>query len=394
MARTWHRWLPAGAAVALVAGTVTITSQAGAVDLPDRTPQEVLALLAEHDVEAFSGTVETSAELGLPTAADVDLGPGGPDLGDVEVPQGAGGAGEALAALELLTGETTVRVFTAGPGTARLQHLDGMDERNVVLTPQDVWVYDSATNEALHVVLPDLADLQEQLTALHGSADAADLAELREMLDHAAPRGPLPTPQELAEAAVTALEPSTELTVGQDERVAGRDAYTLSLRPRAEETLVEAVTIAVDGETGFPLGVTVTARGQEAPALQVQYTAIDFRAPDADLFDFTPPPDAVVEEEVLELPDLAELPDPATFAEEMRRHDDVDVDVVGEGWATVLVAPLGEGVPDEAVVEELTERVPGGRLLSTSLVSVLLTDDGRLLAGAVTPERLLEVAGG
>ena len=125
----------------------------------------------------------------------------------------------------------------------------------------------------------------------------------------------------------------------------------------------------------------------------MQYTAIDFRAPDADLFDFTSPPDAVVEEEVLELPDLAELPDPATFAEEMRRHDDVDVDVVGEGWATVLVAPLGEGVPDEAVVEELTERVPGGRLLSTSLVSVLLTDDGRLLAGAVTPERLLEVAG-
>src|SRR5690625_2850372 len=74
MARTWHRWLPAGAPVALVAGPATITSQAGAVDLPDKSPEEVLALLAEHDVEAFSGTFETSAELGLPVPADIDLG--------------------------------------------------------------------------------------------------------------------------------------------------------------------------------------------------------------------------------------------------------------------------------------------------------------------------------
>src|SRR5690625_7978311 len=80
MARTWHRWLPAGAVVALVAGTVTLTSQAGAVDLPDRSPAEVLAMLAEHDVEAFSGTFETSAELGLPMPAHIDLGAARPDL--------------------------------------------------------------------------------------------------------------------------------------------------------------------------------------------------------------------------------------------------------------------------------------------------------------------------
>jgi hypothetical protein len=33
-----------------------------------------------------------------------------------------------------------------------------------------------------------------------------------------------------------------------------------------------------------------------------------------------------------------------------------------------------------------------GRLLKTRLVSVLLTDDGRLLAGAVNPQRLYEAA--
>src|SRR5690625_3786956 len=78
MARTWTRWLPAGAAVALVAGTVTLTSQAGAVDLPERSPEEVLTMLAEHDVEAFSGTFETSTDLGLPVPTDLDLGPVAP----------------------------------------------------------------------------------------------------------------------------------------------------------------------------------------------------------------------------------------------------------------------------------------------------------------------------
>ena len=423
MARTWHRWLPAGAAVALVAGTATITSQAGAVDLPDKSPEEVLALLAEHDVEAFSGTFETSAELGLPVPADIDLGPGGPELDGVEVPGSAAATTEVLAALELLTGDNTVRVFTAGPGTARIQHLDGMDERNLVVTPEDVWAYDSATDEALHVVLPSEAELRElveqhvmadlpegaelddpaalrELMERHGMTEVPDMAELHGMLDSTVPLGPLPTPEELAAAAVTALEPSTELVVGQDERVAGRDAYTLSLVPRAPETLVEAVTIAVDGETGFPLGVTVTARGQEAPALQAEYTAIDFSTPDASLFEFSPPAGAVVEEEVGELPDPAALPDLSELEHRLQQHDTdapataPEGDVVGEGWASVAVLPLGDSAPlDDPMVAELTERVPGGRLLSTSLVSVLLTDDGRLLAGAVTPEHLADVAG-
>ncbi|QDB79952.1 DUF2092 domain-containing protein [Georgenia wutianyii] len=370
MARsTWHRWLPAGAVVALIAGTVTITSQAGAVDLPDKSPQDVLAMLAENDVTAFSGTFETSTDLGLPLPSDIDLGPGSADLEDADLPTAApeedgAQAQEALSALALLSGDNTGRVFVAGPGTMRLQHLDGLDERNLVLTPQDAWFYDSQTNEALHVLLPDTSGLPEP----------------------PAPDGPLPTPQDLAEMAVEALEPSTGLTVGQDESVAGRDAYTLTLTPRAQETLVGSVTIAVDGENGFPLAVTVTARGQSEPALHAAYTEIDFSAPDAALFDFTPPAGAAVEEEVLELPDLAAL------EEEHDAATAPEGQVLGEGWASVLETQVG-GLPDDPLLDQLTDPVPGGRVLSTSLLTVLLTDDGRVLAGAVTPEHLLALAG-
>ncbi len=366
MARTWTRWLPAGAAVALVAGTVTLTSQAGAVDLPERSPEEVLTMLAEHDVEAFSGTFETSTDLGLPVPTDLDLGPGGPDLDDAGVELPDAEAAEALAALELLTGDHTGRIFVGGPHTLRLQHLDGMAERNVVVTEEDVWFYDSETNEALRLVLPELPAMPE----------------------HAQPEGMMPSPEQLAALAVTLLEPSTELTVGQDERVAGREAYTLSLEPRAEESLVEAVSIAVDGETGFPLGVTVTARGQAEPALHAAYTDIDLSAPDAGLFDFTPPADAEVEEQVLELPEPGDLPAPS---DRPAHADGLPGDVLGEGWATVVVAPVGQ-VPDDPLLDQLTEPVEGGRMLTTSLLSVLLTDDGRMLAGAVTPEHLLTLA--
>jgi hypothetical protein len=38
--------------------------------------------------------------------------------------------------------------------------------------------------------------------------------------------------------------------------------------------------------------------------------------------------------------------------------------------------------------------VPGGRLLSTTLFNVLLTDDGRIFAGMVPPERLQAASAG
>jgi hypothetical protein len=49
--------------------------------------------------------------------------------------------------------------------------------------------------------------------------------------------------------------------------------------------------------------------------------------------------------------------------------------------------------PDElGMLQRVTTPVDGGRVLQTSLVSVLITDDGRILAGAVTPSRLVEAA--
>ena len=113
--------------------------------------------------------------------------------------------------------------------------------------------------------------------------------------------GTVPTPEELADKLLAKLDASTDVTVGPDVQVAGRAAYNLVLTPASEVTLVESVAIAVDGASGLPLGVELKARGQSEPAFSVAFTSLNLDAPDASIFNFTPPPGATVKE--IPLPD-------------------------------------------------------------------------------------------
>ncbi|MDD9205948.1 hypothetical protein PU560_05620, partial [Georgenia sp. 10Sc9-8] len=144
MSRTWTRWAPTGAAAAVVAGLALGTQPAVAGDLPERTPQEVLALVAEREVEAFSGTFEQTADLGLPEVPA--------SLGGVDEAEGMAGAAGLLA---VVTGSHSGRLFVGGPGTARLQVMDTFAQRDVVVDGTEVWSYDSAADTATRVTLPD-----------------------------------------------------------------------------------------------------------------------------------------------------------------------------------------------------------------------------------------------
>jgi outer membrane lipoprotein-sorting protein len=347
MARRWSHWAPAVVAPVLVAaGSFAVASGAGAaVDLPDRSPAEVLALIAGSTEDSFSGTFEQRSELGIPALPE---GLAGSDSDDL------------AAALDLLTGSHTARVFAAGPDIARLQVLDRLGERDVVRNGRDVWLWDSAENAAVHVTLP--ADT--------GHGRAADQA---------------PSPTELADELLAKVGATSELSVGRDGEVAGRPAYELVLTPRTPDTLVGSVAIAVDAETGLGLGVTVHARGQDAPAFRAAWTSLDLAAPDPALFDFTPPPGASVEEKAAPGDD-GQRPDvPA---------EDVPT-VVGSGWDAVVVLPAGAepaGLTSSPLLAALTREVDGGRLLSSALLTALVTDDGRVLVGAVPPARLQAVA--
>jgi outer membrane lipoprotein-sorting protein len=349
MSRTWLNWMPAVAVPAVIAvGVLAVPLQAGAsTDLPDRTPREVLELVAGSTVDTFSGTLEQTSDLGLPEL---------PSTGDAET-------GAAADALDLLAGSHTVRVYQNGPDQRRVQVQDPLSERNLIQNGSDVWLYDSADRTAVHTELPADADMSVSPERSH-------------------------TPGELADTFLNEVAPTTIVGLGDNTEVAGRGAYELELTPNTDDTLVGSVAIAVDSETGLPLRVTVTAADATEPAISVAFTSLSLDAPAADLFSFTPPADATVTEKT-----LPAKPDAATARPEA---DPSGATVIGTGWDAVVAVPAdasGRAVAASPLYSQLTEAVDGGRAVSTTLLSVLITDDGRVFAGAVPVERLQAVAG-
>ncbi|WP_159085074.1 LolA family protein [Planctomonas deserti] len=360
--RRWQRWIPAAVIpVVVVGGALALPLRAGAeVPLPERSPQEVLALLAESDVDTFSGTVEQTSDLGLPSL---------PSLSGEEMGLGAG--------LEVLTADHEVRVYADGPDRFRLQVLDERGERQLVLNGAEAWTYDFRENEAMRVTLPDGAKerIESRLNELKSEQTM--------------------TPSAIAERALAAIDPSTEVTTRDNVRVAGRSAYELVLSPRYEDTLVGSVAIAVDAETGMPLRASITARGETAPAASVAFTRLSLDAPEESLFTFSPPAGAAVTEKTLSerTPSGDSAGVEARSGEHHVTHEEPTV--VGSGWSAVAALPAGS-VPAEVssnpLLLEATTPVAGGRALSTALFSVLLTDAGGAFAGAVPVEQLQAAA--
>ncbi|MCS5495776.1 DUF2092 domain-containing protein [Cnuibacter physcomitrellae] len=356
MARTWQRWVPAVAVPAVIAAAVVggAVSTASA-DLPDKSPQEVLELAAGADVSAYSGDVEQTSDLGLPDVSGLGSGSSGSSRG------GASGDGDQTAAdaLELLTADHSARVYVDGDA-ARIQVLDQLAERDVIASPDGVWLYDSKDASAVHVTRGDGA-------APDGSA---------------APETQTLSPADVAQRFLDAVDPSTEVSLGPDASVAGRDAYDLVLTPRGGDTLVGSVSIAVDAETGLPLRVQVLATGASDPAFEVGFTSISYDTPSADLFAFTPPAGTDVTEK-----DASDWTGGAGDASGHGDSTHPKPTVTGEGWSSVVSIPTGQaGVGDltsSPLFSQLATRVDGGYALQTTLVSALLTDDGRVLVGAV-----------
>lgn len=351
----------------LVVGTAVLTPMAasGAVDLPDKTVEELIEFAGSSDVDAFSGTIEQTSELGLP------------DLGALTGSMSESGDGSDAAGIDdlisLATGSHTAKVYVDGD-RSRLQVLDQLAERNVYLdgAAEEAWFVDSESQTATRLSFP--ADREQGMT----SPDAL-----------------APTPDDMLDTALARLDETTEVTVGTDARVAGREVYELILEPRTADTLVGQVRFAIDGQNGAALAMSITARGAQAPAFEIAFTDVDFSAPDSSVFAFEPGAGMTVDEK-----DLAQ-PDGAAHGGDGASPPAAPT-VIGEGWSTVVEMPsasageqgaLSDLAPEQlAMLESVTTEVDGGRALQTSLVSVLITDDGRVLAGAVPASRLVEAA--
>ena len=356
-----RRWMvPALAAVAVLAGGAAvrgISTLAGPALAP-KSAEQVLASLQTARPDGFSGTVAMRADLGLPAL---------PGFG------GEGSDGNINDLNTLLSGSHTLKVWYSSPDSARLALIGQMSESSIITNGKDVWTWSSKDNAVTHSVRPE--------------GKTGDRERKGE--------GTLPvTPEQAAARVLGALGPSTTVTTDATGKVAGRPVYELVLAPKDTDSLVGQVRIAVDSAQNVPLRVQIIPRGASAPALEVGFTSVDFTRPAASWFTFTPPPGAKVTEKA---PGSAgmHLTGPLVAAPMLlARNDGV---TIGSGWSAVMVSrvPVSanhRGRDDLGRLLRRLPRVDNGRVLGGSLFNAMLTDDGRLLVGAVSSAKLQAVS--
>ncbi|XKK63644.1 DUF2092 domain-containing protein [Streptomyces sp. ARC32] len=374
-----------GVAAATI-GLVPALADSGDPDLPKVTAEQLIEKIAKSDVQQLSGTVRINTDLGLPDLGGLESGlmsgmSGGPGSGG----EGEGSAADPSAKLTaLVSGSHTLRVAADGPDRQKLSLMENAAEYSLIHNGKDVWGYDSQSNEVYHSTAPDGAERPEK-----------DVPA---------------TPKDFAEEALKSVDDTTSVTVGGTAQVAGRDAYRLVVEPKQDGSTVGAITVAVDAETGTPLKFTLTPASGGAAVVDVGFTKVSFAKPDASTFDFTPPAGAKVTE-ADEAGAAAKAPEQGRKAEGDLAKEMDGLKVIGEGWNSIATFDTGArgGLPTGAEGGDLGDlgglggflgsfgdQVKGdfgsGTVFKTRLVNALITDDGKVYAGAVTKDALVKAA--
>lgn len=331
----------------VLGGLLVVVGGAGAQpQLPPVAPEDLVSsVLAATDPGPFAGTVTLENNLGLPALPDA--------------PQAANGT-------------STATVWSGGDRKGRVALPSDGAERTLVSDGTTHWAWNSADR-----------------TVVRGPLGAQD-------------RSTPADPTAAAAKAIADLRASSTVAVDGTASVAGRDAYELVLTPApTERTLLREVRVAVDAEKRIPLRLVVLATGSTEPALQVGFSKLEFGPQDPALFTFTPPPGATVTDEPARDPAAEQARAAATTVGDgwdtvkiMRKPADTTPNTAGPSTAAPDAASPGAR-PDAPDLSTIGTPVTGswgsGRLVTTVVGSAIITDDGRVAAGAV-PEQVLTEA--
>ncbi|MCW2847038.1 MAG: Outer rane lipoproteinsorting protein [Marmoricola sp.] len=351
------------AAVLLTAGASGIGAlSANAGDkLAPRTASQLLVDVQQAKVSGLSGTIVQNADLGLPSL------PGFGSTGSSDM-------------TSLVSGSHTLRLWYAGPNRVRLSLLGQLGESDVIHNGGDLWTWSSKDKTASHRTIPTTS--KDNTPSLESTAPTS--------------------PQQAAEEALKAIDPSTKVSTIGNSTVAGRSAYELLLQPRDSTSLVGSVRIAIDGKTHLPTRVQVFAKNADKPSFEIAFTSFDPTTPSASVFAFNPPPGTKVTEQK-GTPDMLKGPEATAPKSSLEKHsaqaDSGGPKIVGSGWSSVVVTkaslPGGSDASGGGSLTRVLRDLPkvsgswgSGHLLQGTLFSALLTDDGRLAVGAVAPEAL------
>lgn len=364
------RWAAPAGALAVIGAVALTANHVASADpsLPPRSAAQLLVDVQQANLKGLSGTVVQTSNLGLP---DINLG------GSTQ--------GGSSSLTSLVSGTHTWRVWLAGPQQQRLALVGSLGESDVIRNGRDLWVWSSKDKTATHTTLP-----------AEGAKSPAG-AKPAPTPDH------LPkTPQEAAQLALSAIEPTTSVATSGASVVAGQQAYDLVLKPKDTASLVASVRISLDAVHHVPLRVQVFSTKTANPAFEVGFTHVDFAKPAARQFAFNPPPGTKVTPSTLGSDAgkaAATKPSAPGSAPAGAKPK-----LVGTGWTTVVVSRLpdastagsqasqGDLAGQLQRVLSLLPKASGswgtGHVLQGTLFTVVVTDDGRVAVGAVAPERV------
>lgn len=373
------RWAAPAAALAVIGAVALTANHVASADpsLPPRSAAQLLVDVQQANLKGLSGTVVQTSNLGLP---DINLG------GSTQ--------GGSSSLTSLVSGTHTWRVWLAGPQQQRLALVGSLGESDVIRNGRDLWVWSSKDKTATHTTLPAEGAKPGEGTKAGEGTRAATPDQL--------PR----TPQEAAQLALSAIEPTTSVATSGASVVAGQQAYDLVLKPRDSASLVASVRISLDAVHHVPLRVQVFSTKTANPAFEVGFTHVDFAKPAARQFAFNPPPGTKVTQSTLGSDAGKAAATKPTAPASSPAGDKPKV--VGTGWTAVVVSRLpdasaaGSKAGSTAGQGDLAgqlQRVLGllpkasgswgaGRVLQGTLFTVVVTDDGRIAVGAVAPERV------
>ena len=242
------------AVIGLLAFIPTISAGADTPTLPPLSAADLLkkAQAAKTaDLPGLSGTVQLSANLGIPS------------LGDLS---GSTGGDGAFNPTDLLSGAHSADVWVSKDGFKATYSDSSISEDDVI------------ANANTRSCGPGRAGAPRSPMSSAANAAAPD-----EQAPSPEAASPVKTPDQVAQSLLDALTPSTDVSVSTPAYVANRAAYELTLAPKAGSTAatdstVDHITVAVDDATGLPIRVQVFAKGQSAAAFDFGFTKLNIGA--------------------------------------------------------------------------------------------------------------------
>jgi outer membrane lipoprotein-sorting protein len=340
------RWLASLALLVAVVATVA-TSVSGVfredTALSVTGPDQLISQLRAPYPGGYSGTFTSTVELGLPRPVSSVLTAAAPD-----------GA--------LLRGSHSMRYWYGGPDRQRVAVITQTSEQDVFRNGSTVWQWDTASRVA-------------QRSTVAASPEGAVPLQL-------ASAAALSPPQ-LASQILDLVGKDSDTTLRSGVSATDRPTYELVVHPDSAASRIGEVHIQVDGRQAVPLGVQIySLTDDQNPVLDVSFQTINYARPAGQNFDFVPPAGATIRTSAADAP--------AAVLDE--------VTTLGTGWTTVMSyrssGASGKQLADVAqgLLGDGAHRVKGrwgkGRLLYTPILTVLVTDKGRIVVGAVTADVL------